>query len=259
MVFHLTGGNFSNKQFVILITTLAPRKPNVLPQTTKDCVATVKQGRRAHEESTSLRAPNTKSATIALVTFSWPLCADLLSPVLFCSVLSCLVLLCCVLVYQSATVCDLHQSRARFVCVLKRAFKLHCLLFGVLQIFAAQLNWVAGDVGCVFLTFFLFALIASPQSVNVRCVVRMRKAAATKDPKLNRPNNTKKYYVFTTICTPSALWHCDDWDNEPPFWHTFLGVPLLATTFAGNYDIGRYTPWFVLEKDKTISICSCAN
>lgn len=89
MVFH-----FSQKQFVILITTLAPRKPNMLPQTTKDCVATVKQGRRAHEEWTSLRAPNTKSATIALVTFSWPLCADLLSPVLFCLVLSCLVVLC---------------------------------------------------------------------------------------------------------------------------------------------------------------------
>lgn len=87
MVFH-----FSQKQFVILITTLAPRKPNMLPQTTKDCVATVKQGRRAHEEWTSLRAPNTKSATIALVTFSWPLCADLLSPVLFCLLLSCLVL-----------------------------------------------------------------------------------------------------------------------------------------------------------------------
>lgn len=37
---------------------------------------------------------HTKSATIASVTFSWPLCMDLLSPVClqFCSVLSCLAL-----------------------------------------------------------------------------------------------------------------------------------------------------------------------
>lgn len=78
---------------------------------------------------------HTKSATIAPVTFSWPLCMDLLSPVLssvlFSFILSCLICLCAVSCFVSvAQQCV--PKRARFVCVLKRVLKLHCLLFGAL-------------------------------------------------------------------------------------------------------------------------------
>lgn len=81
-----------------------------------ECVPTRRSAKAEQDTKHGLRCSSqTKAATIALVSFSWPPCMDLLGPVLTCLVL----------IYQSSKLKGVFFRIARAVCVrFKTRFKI---------------------------------------------------------------------------------------------------------------------------------------